>query len=72
MPSELIAARLEKAEAVRLERLRRRLSQDQVGRMCVPAIDQPAISRAELGAGNDTIYEAIASALGIELPEVGE
>lgn len=73
MPSELTDAEAQRAIAIRVERVRRRLKQEDVAALA--GIDQATVSRAELGRGSDDIYATIAKALEIELAEsqvVGE
>ena len=61
------------ADAIYVERHRRRLKQDDVAKLA--GLDQTTVSKAELATARDETYEAIATALDIELPEaeaVGE
>jgi transcriptional regulator with XRE-family HTH domain len=58
------------AVAIRVERVRRRLKQEQVAEKA--GLDQGTVSRAESGRGSAEVYAAIAAALEIELPEAGE
>ena len=53
--------RMERADTVRLERLRLRLDQDQVAAKA--ELTQPTVSKAENGRGSDEVYEAIEAAL---------
>lgn len=72
MPSELTDAGPEspRAVAIRVERARLKLKQGEVATMA--GLDQGTVSKAEDGRGSDATYEAIAAALGIELPEAGQ
>lgn len=67
---ELTEARQTWADAIYMERHRQRLSQEDVARLS--GVDQTTVSKAELASARDETYEAIAKALGIELPEAGE
>lgn len=61
------------ADAIYVERHRRRLKQEDVAKLA--GLDQTTISKAELAAGRVETFQAIAAALDIELPEteaVGE
>lgn len=72
MPSELTDAGpgSPRAVAIRVERARLRLKQDEVAKKA--GLNQATVSKAEDGIGSDATYEAIAAALAIELPEAGE
>lgn len=61
---------MRRADAIRIERARQRLSQLDVAQKA--NVSQPTVSKAELGRGSDETYAAIAKALGIELPEAGQ
>lgn len=61
------------ADAIYVERHRRRLKQEDVAKLA--GLDQTTISKAELAAGRVETFRTIAAALNIELPEtevVGE
>lgn len=71
MPSELTeTADMRRADAIRIERVRQRLHQDEVARKA--EVTQPTVSKAENGIGSDETYAAIARVLGIELPEAAQ
>lgn len=53
------------ADAVRVERVRRRLTQGDVAKMA--NLDQATVSNAEFGRARIQTYEAIAHALGVDL-----
>jgi transcriptional regulator with XRE-family HTH domain len=56
------------ADAIRLERLKRRLNQEDVAEMT--GLDQTTVSKAEQGTAGIRTYEAIARALAVNL--IGE
>lgn len=56
------------ADAIYVERHRRRLKQQDVATLA--GLDQTTVSKAELAAGSDDTFRAIATALEINLPEV--
>ena len=56
------------SDAIRVERVRRRLTQEDVAKMA--DLDQATVSNAEFGRARIQSYEAIARALGVNL--VGE
>lgn len=58
------------ADAIYVERHRRRLKQQDVAELA--GLDQTTVSKAELATASDETYEAIAKALGIKLPEPGQ
>lgn len=68
MPPEVADIQLARAEAIRVERARQRLKQQEVADKA--KLNQATVARAENGQGSAEVYAAIAEALGIELPEV--
>lgn len=67
---ELTDVRKAWADAIYVERHRRRLKQADVAVLI--GLDQSTVSNAERGDASDETYAAIAKALDIQLPEVGE
>lgn len=67
MPSEVTAAEAEWASAIRAERARQDLKQEVLAKKV--GVTQGTISKAEDGRGSPETFQAIAQALGIELPE---
>lgn len=67
---ELTDARKSWADAIYLERHRRRLDQEAVAQLA--GLDQTTVSKAERATASPETYAAIAKALAIELPEVAE
>lgn len=62
---ELTDIRTTWAEAIRLERHRRRLKQEDVARLT--GLDQTTVSKAEGGRGGLNAFQAIARALKVDL-----
>ncbi len=56
------------ADAIYVERHRRRLKQADVATLT--GLDQTTVSKAELGTASDETFRTIADAYGIKLPEV--
>lgn len=65
VPPELTDLRSVWADAIRVERVRRRLRQADVAEMA--NLDQATVSNAEFGRALVQTYEAIARALGLDL-----